>query len=410
MSASSEARCRHVLQPLAANSMCDNSLHSSGGAAHTPCAASPLDMISLTISSKKKAVAARRPHLPVSRTLKLSPAADTTRQHPQESVVGEARTAAEGGSSMPYSEAADHTQCSITQSALLSTLDRLPSTPYGDASSSYQGMSSSPRSGSLNKNYQDQPATPPVALGETDFLGSGDISNIDEDRSDSSFTNAVFSPEPATLRVAYGVSNGIVGSDRGASARREHAPATRVSPIVQEEGHTPPAAEIAMRAASSVNTVNAHPSSTTTSFACTPGAVSALLRMGGHSVGRAPTPDSVAAGTRRYRGYVARTPLATSGAPAEECGEEGERVDMPNTPTAVAALTAMMMGTNSSVRESETGTASAREEEGEVRSYAEEDAMEDDDEKSAPPVGVQVCANGVTFVHIVRWAFKIPLF
>lgn len=86
---------------------------------------------------------------------------------------------------------------------------------------------------------------------------------------------------------------------------------------------------------------------------------------------------------------MARSPLATSGTPGEECDEEGRGADVPNTPAAAAALTAMMMGTNGSVRGFETGTASVEEEE-EVRSFAGEDATEDDDEKSAPPTGVQV--------------------
>lgn len=411
-SAASEARRHNVLRPLAANSMFDNSVYSSGSAcAHTPCppSASPLDMMSLTISSKKKAVAAaRRSHLPVSRTLKLSPAVDTTRQHQQESVMAEARTAAGDGSisSTPYSEAVDLTQRSITQSALFSTLDRLPPTTHGDASPSNQGKDSSPSSGSSNNNYRIQPSTPPPAA-------VGDISNIDDGRSgawsDCSFTNGVFSPDPATPRMVYDGSTGSDGSDRGASARREQAPATKVSPIIQEEGHRPPAAEVAMCVTSSMGIANAHPS-TTTVPACTPSAVSALLRMGGHSISAVPTPDSVAVDASRYRGYVARSPLATSGSSREEFGEEGGGVDVPNTPAAAATLAAMMMmGNNGSVRGSETGLLEKMGEEAEaeeeVRSFAVEDEMKDGDENSPAPTGLEVCAQGIIFVIlIVPWA------
>lgn len=402
-SAASEAPRRlNVLRPLAGNSM-DNSVFSSGSAARTSCSsASALDKMSSTISSKKKAVAARRFQLPVSRTLKLSPAVDTTRQHQQESGMAEARTDAAGGITTPYS-AADLTQQSITQSALFATLDRLPPTPQGDAPPSNQGKNSSLSSGSLDNNYRMQPSTPLAAVGEMDFLEGGEISNIDEGRSgawsDCSFTNAAFSPDPATPRVEHDGSKGIDGGDRGASARREQASATAVSPILQEEGPRPPAAEIAVRATSSVSITSAYPSS-----ACTPGAVSALLRMGGHSVGTAATPDSDAAEASRYRGYVTRSPLATSGASGEEeCGEGGDGFDVPNTPDAAATLAAMMMGPNRSVGGPGTGAAEVmgeeeEEEQKEVRSSAEGDAMKDDDEKPAAPFGLQVCANGVTFV------------
>lgn len=383
-STASEARQRRkVLQPLAGNNMFDNSVHS--GTAHTPCSASPLDMMSSTISSNKRAVEARRSSLSVSRTLKLSPAVDTTWQQESE------------GGSRPYSEAGDHTRHSITQSALFSTLDRLPTTPLGGVSPPNQSKKLSP--------HQDLPLTPRAALGETDFLGSGDISHIDEGRSgvwSDCSCDAVFSPDPATPRVAHGGSdgrgdagsNGIDGGgDRGASVRSEQAPATEVSPTTREEGHSTPAAEMAMRASSSTAIINGHPSSAT-AFACTPAAVSALLRMGGRSVGTVPTPDSVTADASRYRGYLASSPIATSGATGKDCNKGGGGVGVPNTPAVAATLAAMMMG---NVHGSETAAMSGQEEgEEEVRSFAEE-TRRDEDAKSAL-TGVQVCGQGITFV------------
>lgn len=408
-SAPSEARRRHkVLQPLAANSMFDNSAYSSGSAAQTPCsAASPLDMISMTISSKKKAVAARRSNLPVSRTLKLSPAVDTARQLQQESVMAEARTDVQGCADRPYSEAAgEHTHLSVTQSALFSALDRLPPTPHGDVLPSDQHKHLSPDSGSLNDQYQDQPSTPPpAALVESGFLGSG-ISNIHKGRSgvwsDCSFTNAVFSPDPATPRVARGGSSG-----RGASAsvRREQSPATVVSPIAHDAAPSPPA-DIELRATGSMNIISGQ-SSPNTAFAWTPAAASALLRMGRHSVGTATTPDSVTADASRYRGSVALSPIATSGATRKEDDERGMGTDVPSTPAAAATLAAMMVGANGSVRRSGTGEEEEAEgQEEEVRNAAE-DTMKDDDEKSAS-TGVQVRTPGVAFVVVCCGSSSSP--
>lgn len=390
--AASEARRRHkVLQPLVGNNMLDNSVYST---AYTPCSASTLDMMSSTISSKKKALAARRSSLPVSRMLKLSPAMDTTRQHEQESVIAEARTGAEG-SSTPYSQGGDHTQCSMTQSALFSTLDRLPRTPHGVVSPPNQHSKPTSHSGPLNNRYQDLPSTP---LADSRFLGSGDISNIDQGDvwSDCSFNNAVFSPDPATPEVAHG---GIGDGDRGANARSEQAQATEVSQILQGEGHSsPPAAKTAMRASSSMDITHRYPSSAASS-ACTPAAVTALLRMGEHPDRTVLTPNSVTDDTSRSRGYADRSPIATSGATSKE-GDESGRVEVPNTPAAAAALAAMMMGTGGSVHGSEAVT--IKEEGDEVRGFAEGEATKDEDEQSAS-TGVQVCAQGITFV-VIRWS------
>lgn len=374
--------------------MFDNSVYSSSSSrstADTPCSSSPLDMMSLTISSNKKAVAARRSNLPVSRMLKLSPAVDTNRQH-QESMA-EARTAESGR--LPYSETTDHTQHSITQSALFSILDRSPPTPHNAASPSNPTKSSNPN--------QDPLSTPRAALGDTDFLGGGDISNIDEGRSgvwsECSFTGAVFSPDPATPREARGGSSG-----RGARAISEQAPGTEVSPTIREEGHSESAAEIGMRAGcSSMGTTGGHPSLTTAS-ACTPAAVSALLHMGGHSVGTVPTPDSVTSEASRYRGYVPCSPIATSGVTRKECDEGEGGGEVPNIPAAAATLAAMMMDTSDSALRSGTAATKGREEEGEedeeARSFAEEDAR-DEDENSAP-TGVQVCTRAKRHPLVLR--------
>ncbi|CAM9843344.1 unnamed protein product, partial [Scytosiphon promiscuus] len=122
--AASSSRRRQTLQPI------DNFISSSRATAQTPASVSSLDMMSSAISSKKKALAARRCSLPVSRTLKLSPAVDITRQQQQQqqqqqlAVAAEVRTAS-AGDHVRYSDDGNASQ----NSALFSILDRSSYTP-----------------------------------------------------------------------------------------------------------------------------------------------------------------------------------------------------------------------------------------------------------------------------------------
>lgn len=395
----SSARHRQALQPMAENSV------------YTPAPPSALDsmvnIISTSISSNKKALTASRSGLPVSRTLKLSPA-DTTRstvgEKQEQSVLVRACTPAaavsRGHQRQEQQESVspagnmlhgDHTHRSMTRSALLSALDHSPYTPqqqHQQQGSPVSRDDSSPRATQADNNAasasfssdiptgikkasspsspqayaqhhdHDGPLTPsflaPAArLGETGFT--------DDDRSrtwsECSFTNAVFSPDPATPAVALesrggnddggGCSNTAVGSAdrggvaRGGMAKGEEGQGARATPTLPERRtSSPPASEIAY---TRDHTATAH-------TACTPAAVSALVRMGGRSVA-AETPGSGTA-ANRYRGFIAPSPIALSATAKKECPEEGE-AKVPSTPAAAATLAAMIKGASAGVRGSD---------------------------------------------------------
>ena len=398
--AASGDRRHHALQPMAANSIFDNSTYSSGSAARTPLSSvSPLDKMSSAISSKKEALVARRSGLPVSRTLKLSPSVDTA--HQEGSATDEARAAAAAaGASMLCSHAGDHTHRSMTRSALFSALGHLPSTPgcTTPPSSNQEENASPPPSSSKNHrgpardspqlsaaNHQDQPSTPAVALGETDFLDGGNISNIDDGRShvwsDCSFTNAVFSPDPATPTAVahssiHGGSSDTVdrsSGGRGGTTGAETSQATGASPVPRAQSGSSPAGEVA--SCNRTDTANGR------TPAATPAAVAALLRMGECSMETDLTPGSGTAASR-YRGYVAHSPIAVSTA-KKECEEGRGGVQVPSTPAAAATLAAMMMGANATV----AGSGEAGVEEGyEDESLGKEGlgATEGNDENRVP--------------------------
>lgn len=381
----SSTRHRQALQPMAENSV------------STPAPSaldSMVNIISSSISSNKKALTASRSGLPVSRTLKLSPAADTTRttrEKKEQSVLVRARTpaaAVSGGHQRQQEQQesvspagntpnGDHTHRSMTRSALLSALDHSPYTPQqqhhkqgppvprGDtspratqvdnaASPSFSSdiptgikRASSPSSSQAYAQHHDHDApltpsflAPAARLGETGFT--------DDDRSrawsDCSSTNAVFSPDPATPAVAQesrggnadgrGSGNTAVGSgERGGVAKGEEGQGARTTPTLLQRriNHT-----------------------STAQTACTPAAVSALVRMGGRSVA-AETPGSGTAASR-YRGFIAQSPIAPSVIAKEECPEEGE-AEVPSTPAAAATLAAMMMGGSAGVRGSDPAAA-----------------------------------------------------
>ncbi|CAN0177677.1 unnamed protein product, partial [Hapterophycus canaliculatus] len=372
--AASSSRRRQTLQPI------DNFISGSRSTAQTPASASSLDMMSSTISSKKKALAARRCSLPVSRTLKLSPAVDTARQQQQQQqqqqqkgVAVEVRTASAG----------DATHHSVTHSALFSVLDRssytpqqrqrqqgLAATPHSSsapaaaataaaAAAASQGQHSVPLCVSSNNHdftrdslpslqpstselhrhhhdnhdHDDYPSTPSflapgAALGDTDFL--------DEDRSrvwsESSFANAVFSPDPATPG-----SDGSNGSGR--DGVEVHPAAGPPASQGGDTAHSPTGTEVG-RADSSSSSSSSSRGSAAAGTACTPAAVAALMQMGDRTAAAAETPS-------RYRGYmVAQSPIALSAAKSSrECGEGGEggKGEVPSTPAAAATLAAMMM-------------------------------------------------------------------
>ncbi|CAM9305875.1 unnamed protein product [Ectocarpus sp. 6 AP-2014] len=383
----SSARHRQALQPMAENSV------------YTPAPPSALDsmvnIISTSISCNKKALTASRSGLPVSRTLKLSPA-DTTRttagEKREQSVLVRAGTPAAAVSrghqrqeqqesvspagNIPHG---DHTHRSMTRSALLSALDHSPYTPQQQhqqqgspvsrddssrratqadnnaASPSFSSdiptgikKASSPCSPQAYAEHHDHdsPLTPsflaPAArLGETGFT--------DDDRSrtwsECSFTNAVFSPDPATPAVAQESRGGNTavgtgdrgGVARGGMARGEEGQGARATPtLLQRRTSSPPVPEIAY---TRDHTTTAH-------TACTPAAVSALVRMGGRSV----APETPGSGTaaNRYRGFIAQSPIALSATAKKECHEEGE-AEVPSTPAAAATLAAMMKGASAGV-------------------------------------------------------------
>ncbi|CAM9414866.1 unnamed protein product [Pylaiella littoralis] len=407
---SSSASRHQALQPMSENSLLRNSIYStSSGTAHTPSTASTLDTMSSEISSKRKALAARRSSLPVSRTLKLSPAADTMiRQHKQESarVADRPAAASAGGisssstsstSSVLYSGAAgDYTHCSMTQSALFSALGHSTPAPHRSesppslhqqnektipppvSSNNRRGFArhSSPCCSQLSivtsQRDQDQPSTPGAAApGDTDFLDDGDISDIDGGDhshawSDCSFTNAVFSPDPATPAVAQGGGsrNGSRSGVRTRGEREQAASATSDVSQEEEERSSHAAADIAMRNNSNSSNIN---NGDTTSAACTPAAVSVLLRMGGHPAAAAPTPNDGTAASR-YHGYAASSPVPIS--------TVVRQVDVPSTPAAAATLAAMMMGVNGNVGGSGANAVEEQEEEEEKGgSFGEEEAM-----------------------------------
>ncbi|CAM9643650.1 unnamed protein product [Ectocarpus fasciculatus] len=394
----SSTRHRQALQPMA-----ENSVYTPGPSALD----SMVNIISSSISSNKKALTASRSGLPVSRTLKLSPAdtTRTTREKKEQSVLVRACTPAapaSGGhqrkeqqeSVSPAGNGGDHTQRSMTRSALLSALDHSPYTPqqqHQQQGSPVPREGTSPRATRADNNAaspsfssdiptgikrassasssqacyaQDQdhdgPLTPsflaPAArLGETGFT--------DDDRSrawsDCSFTNAVFSPDPATPAVAQesrggnadgggggGSGNTAVGSgDRGGMSKGEERESARATPtLLQRRTNSPPASEVAYT----------RDHTATAQTACTPAAVSALVRMGGRSAA-AETPGSGAAASR-YRGFIAQSPIALSATKKEECPEEGE-AKVPSTPAAAATLAAMMMGASAGVHGSDPAAA-----------------------------------------------------
>lgn len=441
--ASSSVRRHQALQPMSENSLLGNSIYSRGNT-HTPSSASTLDTMSSEISSKRKALAARRSNLPVSRTLKLSPAADTPiRQHDQDSVRvgGRPAATAAGSSSMLYSDVAgDHTHRSITQSALFSALDHSPSAPHRSMSPPtlhHQNDRTVPTSISPNNRHgfarhsspssqlsaitscQDQhlgePSTPAAAaLGETDFLGGGDISDIDGgDRSrtwsDCSFTNAVFSPDPATPAVAHGggSSNGRrVVTTRG---EEEQATNTRSNVSPEEDHNSLTAAEIAMR--NNSNGSKANNGGDTTTSACTPAAVSALLRMGGHPAAVAPTPYDGTAGSR-YRGYAACSPVPLSAAVQYECDDGKGGAEVPSTPGAAATLASMMTGVNGNVGGSGAHAVEEEEEEEEGESFGEGEPMAGKQEQSlshdTPAMDMPVCWQCVAIMYVALMAFAGP--
>ncbi|CAM9210974.1 unnamed protein product [Ectocarpus sp. 13 AM-2016] len=410
----SSARHRQALHPMAENSV------------YTPAPPSALDsmvnIISTSISSNKKALTANRSGLPVSRTLKLSPA-DAMRtaagEKQEQSVLVRACTPADavskGHQRQEQQEAVspagnmlhgDHTQRSMTRSALLSALDHSPYTPqqqHQQQGSLVSRDDSSPRATQADNNAaspsfsadiptgikkasspsspqayaqhhdHDGPLTPsflaPAArLGETGFT--------DDDRSrtwsECSFTNAVFSPDPDTPAVAQesrggnggggggggGGGNTAVGSGgrggvaRGGVAEGEEGQGARATPTLpQRRTSSPPASEIAY---TRDHTATAH-------TAYTPAAVSALVRMGGRSLA-AETPGSGTA-ANRYRGFIAQSPIALSATAKKEDPEEGE-AEVPSTPAAAATLAAMMKGASAGVRGSDPAAAAAAEEQG----------------------------------------------
>ncbi|CAM9535890.1 unnamed protein product [Ectocarpus sp. 4 AP-2014] len=399
----SSARHRQALHPMAENSV------------YTPAPPSALDsmvnIISTSISSNRKALTASRSGQPVSRTLKLSPA-DTTcttaGEKKEQSVLVRACTPAAAVSrghqrqeqqeavspagNMPHG---DHTHRSMTRSALLSALDDSPYTPQQQHQQQRSPVSrddSSPRATQADNHAtspsfssdiptgikkasspsspqayaqhhdHDGPLTPsflaPAArLGETNFT--------DDDRSrtwsECSFTNAVFSPDPVTPAAAResgggndgggGGGNTDVGSgdrggvSRGGMAKGEEGQGARATPNPpQRRTSSPPASEIAY---TRHHTATAH-------TACTPAAVSALVRMGGRSVA-AETPGSGTA-ANRYRGFIAQSPIALSATAKKEDPEEGG-AEVPSTPAAAATLAAMMKGASAGVHGSDPAAA-----------------------------------------------------
>lgn len=405
--ATSGNRRHHALQPMATNSVFDNSVYSSGGGggARTPSPSpSTLDKMSSAISSKKEALAARRSALPVSRTLRLSPAADTA--HLQESATDEARAAATTAT-MLYSDAGDHTHRSMTRSALFSALGRLPSTPDCATPTSNQGENATPPPSSSDNHQsglergspqlsavhhqEDQPSTPAVALGETGFLDGGNISNIDDGRSrvwsDCSFTNAVFSPDAATPAVARNCDRiDRSGGGGGGSTRGATDQATGVAQAPRVKSNSSRVGEIA--SCNSANTTNSH------APAATPAAVAALLRMGGNSTESDLTPGSGIAASR-YRGYVAHSPIAVSA--RKECDAAREGIEVPSTPAAAATLAAMMMGSKDTV------AVEGKHDRGSGEEEVESMKGEEDNRVTALP-NSQVCYWS-TSMHSVLWAF-----
>ncbi|CAB1121507.1 unnamed protein product [Ectocarpus sp. CCAP 1310/34] len=398
----SSARHRQALRPMAENSV------------YTPAPSaldSMVNIISTSISSNKKALTASRSGLPVSRTLKLSPA-DTTRttagEKKEQSVLVRAYTPAaavsRGHQRHEQQEAVspagnmlhgDHTHRSMTRSALLSALDHSPYTPQQQHQQQGSHVSlddSSPRATQAGNNAASpsfssdiptgikkasSPSSPQAYAQHHDHDGPltpsflapaarlGEAGFTDDDRSrtwsECSFTNAVFSPDPVTPAVARESRGGndgggdggntAVGSgdrggvSRGEMAKGEEGHGARATPTPpQRRTSSPPASEIAY---TRDHTATAH-------TACTPAAVSALVRMGGRSVA-AETPGSGTA-ANRYRGFIAQSPIALSATAKKEDPEEGE-AEMPSTPAAAATLAAMMKVASAGVHGSDPAAA-----------------------------------------------------
>ncbi|CAN0411207.1 unnamed protein product, partial [Ectocarpus sp. 12 AP-2014] len=396
----SSARHRQALHPMAENSV------------YTPAPRSALDsmvnIISTSISSNKKALTANRSGLPVSRTLKLSPA-DAMRaaagEKQEQSVLVRACTPADAVSkghqrqeqqeavspadNMPHG---DHTHRSMTRSALLSALDHSPYTPQQQqqqrrspgsrddsspratqavnnaASPSFSSdiptgikKASSPSSPQAYAQHHDHdgPLTPSF-LAPAARLGETGLTDDDRSRtwSECSFTNAVFSPDPVTPAVAQesrggndggsgGGGNTAVGSgDRGGVARGGMAKG--------EEGQgaratlTLPQRRTSSPPASEIAYTRDHTATAHTAY--TPAVVSALVRMGGRSLA-AETPGRGTA-ANRYRGFIAQSPIALSATAKKEDPEEGN-AEVPSTPAAAATLASMMKGASAGVRGSD---------------------------------------------------------